>query len=468
MFLARALTTILLALVMTTPALAETVDSLTRVTAIRKDDLATVIQNRDVIRVLVSYNRTNFFMVDGAMRGMEHDLMQEYRKFLAKTHKTKNIRLVFLATPFDQLLPALEEGRGDIVAAGLTITSTRQQQVRFSAPYREDINEIVVGAPKAPPIHALEDLAGKRIHVMAGSSYGLHLAILSKQLQGRGLRPVDIRLADKRLVTEDLLEMTQRSIIRYTVADSHIARLWKTALPDIQLYDDAPITVGGKLGWAVRPDNPEFADSLSEFAKTVRQGTLLGNMAFKRYFVNADWVKNPNHHEGRLAELRPIFEKYGKQFSLDWLKLAALGFQESRLNMDTKSHRGAVGIMQVLPSTATGSDVNIKDYDTADGNIHAGTKYLRYLMDNFFEDVARESRVDFALAAYNAGPYRIREMRKLAKEMGLNPNLWFGNVEYAAYRKIGTETPTYVSNVQMYYAAFKSIFDTQLERAKAK
>jgi membrane-bound lytic murein transglycosylase MltF len=469
----RTLYLVLLILLATMPAMAATdseiPDSLTRATGISTNDLDTVMAKARVIRVLVSYNRSNFFLVNGAMRGMEHDLMEAYKKYLRKQYRTKKLHMTFVALPFDKLLPALLEGRGDIVAAGLTITKEREKRVAFSAPYRKDINEIIVGSKKAAPIHKLEDLAGKKIYVMAGSSYGDHLLNLNKKLAKRGLKPVFVMSANDDLVTEDLLEMAERGLIDYTMADSHIAELWKTALPDIQLFTDVPVTVGGSIGWAVRPMNKQFKKSLSNFAKEVRQGTLMGNMTFNRYYKNTDWVKNPYAHEdqAKLDKLAKVFKKYGKEYNLDWLKLAALGFQESRLNMKTKSHRGAVGIMQVMPSTATSKVVNVKDYKTLDGNIHAGSKYLRYLIDNYFTDVKPHARIDFALAAYNAGPARIKQMQKLAKEMGLNPKLWFGNVEYAAYRKIGYETPTYVANVQIFYAAFKSINQTTKGRKTA-
>ena len=152
-----------------------------------------------------------------------------------------------------------------------------------------------------------------------------------------------------------------------------------------------------------------------------------------------------------------VFMKYADQYDFDWLKLAALGFQESRLNMDLRSKAGAVGVMQVRPATTTDPNVNVKDFQTLHGNIHAGAKYSRFLRDNYFLDVAPDARVDFVLAAYNAGPARVRQLREKAKGMGLDPDQWFGNVEWAAYREIGKETPTSVANVQMYYAAYRSV-----------
>lgn len=463
---------ILALVILATPltAVAETPDSLTRVSETRKYDLPRILDENLPIRVLVSYNRTNFFLVDGAMRGMEHDLMQAYRDFLAKRYKKRALHMVFVAVPFERLIPSLLEGKGDVIAAGMSTTDRRRKKVDFSRPYRTGINEVVVGAPDASPVDTIDDLSGRHVMVLSGSSYVEHLSELNTRLAATGRRPVRMELADTHLVTEDLLEMAERSMIEYTIADSHLAEIWKTALPDIRIFDEAPLHTGTSLAWAVRPGNPKLRESLDRFAKTVREGTLFGNMTFNRYFENSDWVKNPHSLGDRekMDELMTLFRKYGEMYDIDWLKLGALAYQESRLEMDTRSHRGAVGIMQVLPATATGKAVNVKDYKTLEGNIHAGTKYLRYLMDNYFEDAAPEARVDFALAAYNAGPRRVRSLRKTAREMGLDPDRWFGNVEYAAYRKVGSETPTYVANVQMYYAAFKSIYRTQVERMEAK
>lgn len=457
----------LLTILLAMPALAAP-DSLTRVTEIWKGDLPELLRKKRPIRVLVSYDRTNFFLVSGAMRGLEYDLMQAYEKYVRTQHTADHARMVFVAVPFDDLIPALLEGRGDIIAAGLTITTARKKKVAFATPYRKDITEIVVGSGRAARIHSLPDLAGEKVYAMAKSSHVPHLRAVSGTLEKRGMKPIEIIAADANLVTEDLLEMAERGMIKYTVADASLARIWKSALPHIQLFSEAPIHSGGDMGWAVRPGSAGFIKSLSGFADTVRQGTLMGNMIFKRYYVNSDWVKNPYADEDRtrLQALRTVFEKYARQYDFDWLKLAALAFQESRLDMNAKSDRGAVGIMQVKP--ATGAYVGVTDVETLDGNIHAGTKYLRYLRDNYFKDVDREAKVDFALAAYNAGPSRVEGLRRTARKMGLDPNRWFGNVEWAAYGEIGSETPTYVANVQMYYAAYKSIYTVLTGRDNAK
>jgi len=434
-------------------------DSLTRVTRAWKGDLPELLEKRHPIRVLVSYNRTNFFMVRGEMRGLEFDLMRAYEKYLAKTHKKDHVRMVFVAVPFDDLIPALLDGRGDIIAAGLTVTPDRSKKVSFSTPYRANITEIIISGRGVKPIAALTDLAGQTVHVLAGSSYAAHLESVNAELKKRGMKRIKIVQADSHLVTEDLLEMAERGMIKYTVADGHLVEVWKSALHGLKVFTDIPLHSGGDLAWAVRPGSKELVKSLSDFATTVRQGTLMGNMVFNRYYVNTDWVKNPTDASERkkLGPMVELFEKYAKMYGFDWLKIAALAYQESRFDMGLKSSMGAVGVMQIKPSTAGDPNVNVQDIHELENNIHAGVKYLRFLRDNYFKDVARDAQVDFALAAYNAGPNRVIGLRKKAREMGLDPNIWFGNVEWAAYSEIGPETPTYVANVQMYFAAYKSV-----------
>lgn len=149
--------------------------------------------------------------------------------------------------------------------------------------------------------------------------------------------------------------------------------------------------------------------------------------------------------------------------------LAALGFQESQLNQSRRSHTGAVGVMQILPSTAADKNINIKGIEKLENNIHAGAKYLRFLQDRYFSDKEFDkiNRDLFTFAAYNAGPTRVARLRKEAEEAGLDTNIWFGNVEIIAANKIGRETVQYVSNIYKYYIAYRLISE-QLQIKKAK
>lgn len=172
----------------------------------------------------------------------------------------------------------------------------------------------------------------------------------------------------------------------------------------------------------------------------------------------------------RFQDVIDIFSKFGQQYGVDYLMVAAQGYQESRLDQSARSGAGAIGIMQLLPSTAADSNVAIPDISTAEDNIHAGIKYLNFIRKRYFSDpeVDAFNQTMFAFAAYNAGPARIRKLRTKAAQQGYDPNLWFDNVEVMAAKDIGHETVQYVANILKYYVAYTLTLQQQLEREKAR
>jgi membrane-bound lytic murein transglycosylase MltF len=196
------------------------------------------------------------------------------------------------------------------------------------------------------------------------------------------------------------------------------------------------------------------------------------NTIIRRYRDNAGWTRpalerNPFH---RLQETEGLFKKYGKEYDIDWLLLGRVAYQESGLDQSARSAAGAVGIMQVLPSTARDKNVGITNIDNLENNIHAGTKYLSVLRNIYFADEELDpfEQTLFAMAGYNAGPNRINKMRKRAAERGLDPNLWFNNVELVVAAGVGAEPVQYVRNIYQYYIAYKRVLSESEEREKAR
>ncbi|MFH1983725.1 MAG: lytic transglycosylase F [Pseudomonadota bacterium] len=432
------------------------------------------LKARRVIRALVNYSRSNFFYEDGHARGFEYELMKAYETFLNRKVKRKKdwTQVVFIPVRFDQLISGLVEGRGDIAAAGLTITDDRQKQVDFTNPYIADISEVVVAGPSVSAIASLSDLKGRTVFVRRASSYVEHLKAFNKEHAGWFSSGIHIRELDPFLVTEDYLEMANAGLIDLTIADGHIARAWSRVLPDIVVREDLAINRGGAVAWAVRKDSPELLKSLNAFIGKNKKGSHLGNIIFNRYYENSRWIKNAvaGIEHRKLTQLVPLFRKYGDKYGFDPLILAALAYQESGFSNKKKSPQGAVGIMQVLPSTAADKNINVKAVSKLENNIHAGTKYLDFLRQRYFTepDIAPTDRVFFSLASYNAGPARISQMRRLAAERELDPNRWFFNVEVIAAEKIGRETVTYVTNITKFYIAYRLQVDMQTARMKAK
>jgi membrane-bound lytic murein transglycosylase MltF len=420
---------------------------------------------RTLIRALVPYSKT-FYFLDGAdQRGLTYDLLREFEKYINKKlrKKTLRIRLVVIPTKRDRLLPALAEGVGDIAAGNLTITPERQKRVDFSDPQLTGVEEIVVTGPKAPPVHSIEDLAGREIHVRASSSYYESLQRLNAQFKKKGKKQIRLVLADEYLEDEDLLEMMNARLIPMIVIDRHKGEFWAQIFKDLTLHPEIKVRTDGKIGWAIRKNSPKLKEEINGFMKTHRKGTLMGNILFKRYLENTKWVRNSLNEDEleRFKEAIEFFQKYSKQYNFDWLMIAAVAYQESRIDQSKRSPAGAIGVMQLLPSTAADPNVNIPNIEDLGNNIHAGVKYLRFMRDRYFKNEQMDdlNKMLFSFASYNAGPAKVSQLRSQTRKAGLDPNVWFRNVEIIAAKRIGQETVQYVSNIFKYYVAYRLIVD---------
>jgi membrane-bound lytic murein transglycosylase MltF len=429
---------------------------------------------RRYIRVLTTMNRTNFFLAGGKAHGFEYALLKEYEKFLNQGIQRRElyVTLEFIPVSRGRLLSSLVEGLGDIAAAGLTITERRKERVDFTRPYLTGIDELLVTHKSVAAPVSLKELSGKRIFIRKSSSYYDSLLQLNRRLDNANLQTAAIIPADENLETEDILELVNTGAVERTACDSHIAEIWAEVLHDIRVHEEIPLRQGGQIGWAVRKDAPKLKESLNRFLKNHRKGTLLGNIFFTRYYEKNEWVKNPLKGDAgkKIDQYRPLFIKYADKYGFDWRLILAMAFQESGLNPTKKSHKGAVGLMQLRPSTAADPNVGIQDVHGVENNIHAAVKYLDFIRGRYFsqEGIRERDRVRFSLAAYNAGPARIRQARKRTAAINLDPNRWFRNVELAVLRTVGQETVQYVSNINKYYVIYKNALERREAREKVK
>jgi membrane-bound lytic murein transglycosylase MltF len=418
---------------------------------------------RRAIRVLVPYGGYQFYYDQGRPRGAIYDLVQRLETFVNAELERRHIKVYIVPIPVsrEELLPALLDGHADFVAADLTITDARSAELNFSRPLLTDINEVIVTGPAAPELKSLDDLAGQEIVVRESSSYDEHLRRLATTMTENGLEKPVLKSADEFLEAEDLLEMLNAGMIGITVMDDYKAQFWSDVFPDIVVRDDLVINEGGSIAWATRKDSPQLTAAIDRFLRKYGKGSLIGNYTFNRYLKDAARVRCANTGQGneRLQEISDLFQVYGERYDFDWLMLAAQGFQESKLRQNRRSPAGAVGIMQIKPSTAADPNVGIDDVSTLDNNVHAGTKYLRFLADRYFSDdgIDELNQWMLSLAAYNAGPAKVAKMRVEARKNGYDPNVWFNNVEIIAARRIGHETVTYVSSIFKYYVGYQII-----------
>lgn len=419
------------------------------------------MEERRVVRVLTVYGPGRYYLEDAGEKGLVAESMRLFENFLNERLERGHLRVYVVIIPVarDQLLPALIEGRGDLVVAGLTITPERRELVDFSNPASKPVSEVLVTGPTAPPLEGIEDLAGRTVHVRQSSSYRESLEALNEKLAAAGKAPLNIEPISELLEDDDLIEMVNGGLLPWAIVDDYKTQLWEGVFEDITVRDDVVLSEGNLLGWAMRKNSPLLKKATNAYLEDHRQGTLLGNVLHNRYFRDFDWAANALDDEDyrRFEELADYFETYGEQYSIEYLLAAAQGYQESRLDQSKRSHTGAVGVMQLLPSTAADPNVGIPDISTADSNIHAGIKYLDFLRERYFSDpgIDKLNRTLLALAAYNAGPARVAELRGKAEAAGYDPNRWFDNVEIIAAREIGRETVHYVANIYKYYLSYR-------------
>jgi membrane-bound lytic murein transglycosylase MltF len=426
----------------------------------RMGDLDEMLKQRK-IRALVVNSRTGFFYDKGQPRGIFFEALNEFQKFVNQKFKTGKlpVEVTFIPVRPDQLESGLTQGIGDLVATGVFITPELQQRVAFSAPLSTNVNLVVVTGRDFGPLNTLDDLSGKVIYVnplMAG--YG-KLQQLNSTLEKAGKAPIRIKEADKALMDEDLLEMVNSGLLPATVTTSQRADFWTKIFGNITQHPDMPVANAGQIAWAMRKNNPQLKALVDEFIQTHAVGTSFGNVELQRYLQNTKWVKNSTS----AAEMQKFqanvdfFKKYSGQYNFDYLMIAAQAYQESQLDQNKRNPSGAVGIMQVIPKYAAASPIDVPNVATAQTNIEAGVKMLNDISNKYFNDGTLDpvNRTLFTFASYNAGPNRITRLRQEARQQGLDPNQWFGNVELVASKDIGQETVQYVSNIYKYYVAYK-------------
>lgn len=429
---------------------------------------------RRVVRVLTVYGLGKYYIDNGREKGLTYELFKMFEDDLNKRLGKKHVRIHVVIIPVarDELIPALLEGRGDIAAAALTITPERDELIDFSDPMTRELTEILVTGPTAPAISSIDDLAGREIYVRRSSSYYSSLETLNRLFREQGKEEITITEISEFLEDEDILEVVNSGAIDWTVVDDYKADIWASVLENLTVRKDIVFRKGGRLAFGLRENSPQLMEVLNEFAKSHRQGTLKGNILINRYVDDFDWSQNALSAEdyARFKQTVSVFEKYGNQYGIDYLIVTAQGYQESQLKQSARSPAGAVGIMQLLPTTAADPNVGIPDISEADSNIHAGVKYLDFIRKRYFSDPGIDdvNKTLFALAAYNAGPARVAKLRARAAKEGYDPNRWFDNVEIIAAKEIGRETVQYVSNILKYYVVYRLSIVRGLQRMEEK
>jgi membrane-bound lytic murein transglycosylase F len=375
------------------------------------------IRERGILRVLTLNGSASYFLYRGEEMGFEFELARRFAEEIG-------CRLQVVVPPrADLLVPWLLGGRGDLVAASMTVTEERRRRVRFTRPYNW-IGQVVV-ARSHDPISERAGLLGREVAVRPSSAYFDTLNAIQPEIE------FAILAAPEELATENIIARVASGEYDLTVSDSNILEIELTYRDDVR--EAFHLGEPASIAWMIRPDDEHLLTAADAFLSREYRGTFY-NVIKKRYFENkrvlATMATDRLSVGGAISPWDDLFRKYGKQVEIDWRLLVAQAYQESRFDPEATSWAGAVGLMQVLPRTAAGLD-EASDLRDPQTGIRVGARYLKWLFDHFEPTLDRGPRLRFALAAYNAGRGHVQDGRRIARSMGLDPDRWFGHVERA-------------------------------------
>jgi len=388
----------------------------------RTGDLPVIKRSR-TLRVATRNSAANYFVWRGQLLGFEYELAQRFADRLG-------VRLeVVVADSGEALLPMVRDGRADVAAAFLAPAAGRDDQgIAWSRPYHHAVHQVVTDA-RDRSIRGVDDLHGRTFVVGRDSDAWALLEQLREQ-RGIGL---ELRAAPAGEEPETIITKVGQGTYDLTLADDHIVRTARVWNDRVRAVLDLGEPVAHR--WAVRSDNDALLAAVDRYLTETYRGEFY-NVVYAKYFKDHERIQRfqaqrVDLEDGRqLSPYDDLIRGYAKQYGFDWRLLAAQMYQESGFDPESRSWAGARGLMQVMPRTArqVGIAGDLSDPET---NVRAGVRYLDWLRDRFEEELSVQDRMWFTLAAFNAGTGHVRDARRLASRMGLDPDRWFDNVELA-------------------------------------
>ncbi len=411
--------------------------------------LDSILKKGEMVVLTRNAPTTYYFGPDGET-GYEYDLVSAYADYLGV-----DVRFIMRDTVED-VLQALANGEGDFAAAGLTLTEARQKDFLFGPRYFQVQQQLVCRRGGKIPSD-IEEIGTVSIEVTTSSSYVDRLRELEEEVPDLDWRPVD-------LTTEQILERVWQRRVDCAVADSNIVSLNRRYLPELIVA--FPLAEIQDLAWALPPDAHELKQSMIEWFDGVEDS--LFPILYGRYYAHVeifdyvDTARFKRRIQKRLPYYKDIFEQAGEKYGIDWKLLAAMAYQESHWDPLARSPTGVRGMMMLTLRTA--GQLGIEDRIDIHESIMGGARYFAELYARLPEEITEPDRTWIAMAAYNVGMGHIYDARRLARDLGRDPNLWvefrkvlpllsqpqyYKDLRYGYTR--GREPVRYVARIRNYY-----------------
>jgi len=389
------------------------------------------IKKDGVLKALVVYSSTSYFLYKGQTMGFEYEILKRLAEHL-------DLKLeIVVSTDLDSEFEVLNRGDVDLIAHGMAITNQRKGEVDFTEylyltkqvlvqKKPDNYREISWGALQKQLIHDPIELIDDTISIRRNSAYYERLISLSNEIGGN----IVIDTLDSQLSTDEIIKMVANGKIKYTIADENLAKINASYNPILKI--DIPISFSQRIAWVTRKKSPNLQAVINEWIKAERKEAT-NYVIYNKYFKNKRNFKRRiksdyySLNNNQISKYDDLIKKYAKKIDWDWRLLAAQVYQESRFDPGAKSWAGAKGLMQVMPATA--ESLGIKDISDPNESIRGGTDYLDHLYKRFTDIPDSLNRVIFSLASYNCGYSHVRDAQRLAKENGLDPTIWTDHVE---------------------------------------
>jgi len=423
------------------------------------------IKEEGVLKAIVVYSGTSYFLYRGQVVGFEYDLLQRLAEYL-------DLKLqIIVAHNINELITMLNKGKGDIIAHGLTITQDRKEYVNFTdrlyftrqvlvqrkpAQWRKMTKDEIQKTLISNPVELINDT----VSVRKNSSYYRRLLNLEEEIGGN----IYINTVTGTTSTGEIIEQVAKGDLEYTVADKNIADIIGSYYPILNSETD--ISLSQRIAWAVRKNSPKLLSAVNNWLNEMKQNKdyyVLYNKYFKNKHNYKDLFQSDFYSRSRnkISKYDSLIKKHSQKFGWDWRLVSSVIYQESQFNPQARSWARARGLMQIMPRTA--GELNISNVHNPDQNIRGGIQYLEKLSERWTDIPDSIQQLKFTLASYNSGYKHIRDGQNLTKKYGENPQKWDDNVEkyvlklsFPKYYKDevvnygyarGIETVTYVKQI---------------------
>lgn len=389
------------------------------------------IKKRDTLKAITIFGPTSYFLYRGQAMGFEYELLEDIASQL-------DLKLALVVSKnIDSVFSLLNSGKGDLIAYGLTITSSRKEIIDFTIPYSKSFQVLVQRKPdnwkqlsykekQKALISDVTDLGGETIAVRENSSYVERIKNLSEEIGDS----IGILVVPGELSTYEIIEKVSEGEYEYTLADNNIAELNQSFYKNIDVSLAASLSQN--IAWATRKSSPELKAMLDSMLESYI-GSAKFNIIYDKYFGSSQSFKKRVSSEyysqktGKISPYDDLIKKYSRKIDWDWILLSSVIYQESQFDPNAGSWAGAHGLMQLMPKTAEG--LGVKNTANPEQSIQGGSKYLAQLYHRFDQIPDSIQRLKFTLASYNCGYGHVVDAQKLAEADSLDPLQWDKNVD---------------------------------------